>query len=56
MRQLAEKKVLEAELEFERLLKKQELRKREKEHKKQMESVRMELEAEKQKPLVVQQV
>lgn len=47
MKQLAEKKVLEAELEFERLSKKQEVWKREKEiteHKRELESVKQELE------------
>jgi len=41
--------VLEAELEYERLLRKQELLKREKEHKKELQSVREEMETEKQK-------
>lgn len=56
MRQLAEKKLLEAELKFERLSKKQELWKREKEHKKELESVRKELEREKQKPAAAKEV
>ena len=54
-----EKKVLEKELEFERVLKEQELRKREKEiveHKKQLESVRKQLETEMQKPSAIQEV
>jgi len=48
--------VLEAELEYERLLRKQELLKREKEHKKELQSVREELETEKQKLPNVQEV
>ena len=56
MRQLAQTKVLGAELEFERLSNKQELWKRQKEHEKQLESVRKELETEKQKPPAVQEV
>ena len=56
MRQLAQTKVLEAELEFKRLSKKQELLKRKKGHEKQLESVRKELETEKQKPPAVQEV
>jgi len=51
-----EKQVLEAELEYERLLRKQELLKREKEHKKELQSVREELETEKQKLPNVQEV
>ena len=48
--------MLEAELEYERLLRKQELLKREKEHKKELQSVREEIETEKQKLPKVQEV
>ena len=48
--------MFEAELEYERLLRKQELLKREKEHKKELQSVREELETEKQKLPNVQEV
>ena len=48
--------MLEAELEYERLLRKQELLKRDKEHKKELQSVREEIETEKQKLPKVQEV
>ena len=48
--------MFEAELEYERLLRKQELLKREKEHKKELQSVREEIETEKQKLPKVQEV
>ena len=48
--------MFEAELEYERLLRKQELLKREKEHKKELQSVREEMETEKQKLPNVQEV
>ena len=57
---MTEKKVLEAELKLEKMSKNQELQKREKEttaeHKKELESVRKELEREKQTPPALQEV